>query len=162
MHPSRRDCFTLPFVVIFTCLRILAVHEVDIDINHVNRDRPWILQHWTAPSIASYENRTITNPVSLFHFSVRSRPTLLKYYITEKNQTLQICLIALLAGDIEPNPGPRPLKYPCQMCNKAAKWGQKAIECEHCNGWFHTSCLNMDDDMYNILCDHPCILLLVV
>ena len=68
---------------------------------------------------------------------------------------LWLCLLILLAGDIEPNPGPRPVKFPCQICNKAAKWGQRAVECEHCSGWFHASCLGMNNIMYQTLIEHP-------
>ena len=68
---------------------------------------------------------------------------------------IKMCLIALLAGDIETNPGPRKPKYPCQICHKAAKWWQQAIECDHCKGWFHKSCVCMSDNIYQVLAVHP-------
>ena len=65
-------------------------------------------------------------------------------------------LTALLAGDIEINPGPgrRGPKYPRQICSKAAKWGQKAIECDQCSSWFHAACLDMNDHIYSTLAEH--------
>ena len=40
------------------------------------------------------------------------------------------------------------------MCQKAAKWGQECLLCDHCQGWFHVKCLSMNRDIYKILEQH--------
>ena len=45
--------------------------------------------------------------------------------------------LLLMSGDISPNPGPRTPKYPCGVCQKAVKWGQDAVRCDHCETWYH-------------------------
>ena len=60
-------------------------------------------------------------------------------------------LLLILAGDININPGPRPVKYLCGVCSKAVKWGQQAIECEECTIWYHKDCMNMKNEIFNAL-----------
>ena len=43
------------------------------------------------------------------------------------------------------------LKFPCQICEKACKWGQKAIVCDGCKTWFHADCLGMASTTYYTL-----------
>ena len=50
-------------------------------------------------------------------------------------------LLLALSGDVEVNPGPtKHTKFPCGVCNTACKWGQKAIACDNCGVWYHTTC----------------------
>ena len=44
----------------------------------------------------------------------------------------------LCCGDIQPNPGP--IKYPCQVCDKAVRSNQHGIECSNCEKWCHRVC----------------------
>jgi hypothetical protein len=62
-------------------------------------------------------------------------------------------LVMMQAGDLHPNPGPRTYKpkFPCVLCDKAAKWGQRAISCDDCNEWYHVECMNMSTIAYNII-----------
>ena len=40
-----------------------------------------------------------------------------------KQVLLYLCsLLLTLSYGPEPNPGPRPIKFPCAVCNKAVKW----------------------------------------
>ena len=57
-------------------------------------------------------------------------------------------VILLLANDTELNPGPRPVKYPCLVCSKPAKWGQSCLQCDSCDGWYHTECMDMPVQLY--------------
>ena len=57
-------------------------------------------------------------------------------------------LLILQAGDIEINPGPRRPKFPRQICQKAAKWGQKCLQCKLCHAWYHADCIGMPDSLY--------------
>ena len=63
-----------------------------------------------------------------------------------------LCTFLLLqAGDLETNPGPRPLKYPCQVCHLACKWGQQAVRCDTCYLWYHKDCMLMTTEEYDNL-----------
>lgn len=66
----------------------------------------------------------------------------------------KFCLLLFLislAGDVEANPGPRPPKYPCGLCNKAVKNSDPAICCDQCDKWVHNSCSGMGDNIYESL-----------
>ena len=43
------------------------------------------------------------------------------------------------------------LKFPCQVCGKACRWGQKAIACSGCSDWYHKHCIQMDSLTYDTL-----------
>ena len=34
----------------------------------------------------------------------------------------------------------------CEMCVKAVKYGEKGIQCDKCDKWFHNSCVFLRDD----------------
>jgi hypothetical protein len=108
------------------------------------------LDHWTAPidEISFYFEDC---PVSSFHVSIHITNSRLR----RLNNKSRLSLLLMLAGDVNPNPGPQQLKYPCQICKAAARWGQECIECENCNNWFHKFCLGMNDDVYNVHAQHP-------
>ena len=150
----------IPALCAFLCvmLRIISVPRVDsIDDN----DQPSFIQdNWTAPLSALLRKPPSfidVNSVSSFHCSIHFlKPKPSSVIFETKNRLRSLAFFyALLSGDIELNPGPRKLKYPCEICHKAAKWGQKAIECDQCQGWFHASCLKMSDNIYHVLAQHP-------
>ncbi len=72
---------------------------------------------------------------------------------SKKNVLAQfLCTFLLLqCGDLETNPGPRPLKYPCQICQLACKWGQQSIRCDTCCLWYHKDCMFMTTGEYDSL-----------
>ena len=41
--------------------------------------------------------------------------------------------ILLLISEIEPNPGPRRLRFPCVVCKKTCKANQRALACDTCD-----------------------------
>ena len=49
------------------------------------------------------------------------------------------------------NPGPRQVKFPCQICNRAVKWKQEALACDNCDGWYHVECMKMPSAVYKAL-----------
>ena len=68
-----------------------------------------------------------------------------------RNKLVLIYLCSLLLAESyapEPNPGPRPCKYPCGYCSKAVKWTTPGICCHTCNVWYHQECLGMKDCIY--------------
>ena len=62
-------------------------------------------------------------------------------------------LVMMQAGDLHPNPGPYKPKFPCALCDKAAKWNQRAVSCDECHGWFLVDCMNMSTAVYNVLAE---------
>ena len=63
--------------------------------------------------------------------------------------------LLFLCGDIKLNPGP--VKYPCGKCSKPVKSNQKGIQCDFCDYWYHTRCLNIDSITYNALANTSCV-----
>ena len=59
-----------------------------------------------------------------------------------------------MSGDKFPNPGPGTPIYPCGVCRKAVKWGQDAVRCDHCETWYHITCMHMNHTAYQILADN--------
>ena len=68
---------------------------------------------------------------------------------SQSGRVIQILL--LLSGQVEANPGPYTPKYPCTVCLRAVKWGQRALACDSCNKWCHLSCMVMTSAEYNHL-----------
>ena len=63
---------------------------------------------------------------------------------------LYLCSILLTQSYApEPNPGPRPVKFPCAVCHKAVKWTTPGVCCDSCEVWYHQECMGMPDGVYN-------------
>ena len=60
-----------------------------------------------------------------------------------KSPSSWLVVLLIIAGDIQPNPDPRPPKYPCSICNKAVRYGQEGIQCDQCDIWHHRGCMQM-------------------
>ena len=100
------------------------------------------------------------SPVSPFHLyldlRVPHRYSKKQFYFYKAGYTTRVTLLLLIAGDVNPNPGPvNDLKYPCKSCNKAARWGQECIECEQCGSWFHAYCIGLSSNIFKALAKHP-------
>ena len=63
--------------------------------------------------------------------------------LNQKHPTCFAILILVQAGDLNPNPGPYKPKFPCAICEKAARWDQRATCCDQCNSWYHVNCMGM-------------------
>ena len=73
------------------------------------------------------------------------------FKLHESKTKLLLINLLVLSNDVQTNPGPRPPKYPCGVCNKAVTWKHKAICCDSCGIWFHTQCENMRDIIYDTM-----------
>eukprot|EP00794_Sanderia_malayensis_P002336 gene2336-2688_t len=62
-----------------------------------------------------------------------------------------LLFMILLSGDVNLNPGPRQVKYPCPICEKAVHWKQRGISCDNCMKWYHVKCLIMSTEVYEAL-----------
>ena len=76
--------------------------------------------------------------------------------INNKNRNASIYLFALIiltSNDCHPNPGPRPPKFPCNICSNACKWSKtvKSVACDNCDMWYHKHCLNMNTAVFDAL-----------
>ena len=62
--------------------------------------------------------------------------------------TIQVTIILLLliAGNINPNPGP--IKYPCGTCGKSCRSNQRSIQCDTCDIWTHWKCVSSNIQEY--------------
>lgn len=58
-------------------------------------------------------------------------------------------LSLLLCGDVQCNPGPRRLKYPCGSCQRAVMSNQPGVQCEVCYLWYHCRCLGLTSTDYS-------------
>ena len=62
-----------------------------------------------------------------------------------------LIFILLVSGDVNTNPGPATVKYPCQICDKAVKLGQRGIACDGCDIWHHVDFMLMSTEVYEAL-----------
>ena len=127
----------------------------------------WILLTLTLHALISKHTQTCTNPsqdtstsqtsFDTFHALSalrKSTPHHNTHNYTHSRRT--ILLLLLLCGDTGAivNPGPYCPKYPCVVCRKAVKWGQRAIQCDNCcersehAGWYHVSCIGSFTQLY--------------
>lgn len=95
----------------------------------------------TTYSSKSFQATAYTNHGQ--HRNTRSCRLSLLYYLS--------MLLIMQSGDLHPNPGPYKPKYPCNICYKAAKWGQRATCCDKCDQWYHVSCMSMSTHSYELL-----------
>ena len=92
---------------------------------------------------------------NLQHFMVTvSQSKLLKkrlhINITCKS-AIYLYMLILQAGDIQIQPGPTYIKYPCGICSKNVNWNAKALQCDGCDIWYHTKCSNVPPHIYKAL-----------
>ena len=74
------------------------------------------------------------------------------FFYQKATYLLYICYILLLqASDIELNPGSNTTTFPCNICGNEVDWDQKAVACDNCSDWYHTSCMHINSYHYNLL-----------
>ena len=78
----------------------------------------------------------------------------------DKLTLLYLCSLLLAESYApEPNPGPRPPKFPCAICSKACKWTTPCVCCDTCECWYHQECMGMNSAVFNALanCSWECV-----
>ena len=62
-----------------------------------------------------------------------------------------LAALLLLSGDVESNPGPRSIAFPCGICSKSCREGQLAIQCDTCDIWIHKKCSKINRSIWPTL-----------
>ena len=112
--------------------------------------------------VRKYENESPGHAVSQdakptlslnFFFTMRTSMTKQKGPVCRNRLVLLYLCSLLLAQSYapEPNPGPRPIRFPCGVCNKAVRWGTPGVCCDSCDVWYHQNCMCMSDNVYAAL-----------
>ena len=63
-----------------------------------------------------------------------------------RNRLVLLYLCSLLLAEFyvpQTKPGPRTIKFPCGVCNKACKWTTPCVCCDSCKVWYHQECMGM-------------------
>ena len=63
------------------------------------------------------------------------------------SRTQTLLQLALLSGDIQPNPGP--VKHPCVICERPVAKNHHALQCDSCDEWVHIRCEGITKEEYN-------------
>ena len=99
----------------------------------------------------------VHGPEFSFHLTKERRlsghEALNKFYRTTKNgRNIHqfLCLLLLLGGDIERNPG-EDYKQRCGICSDFITVDNLGINCEECDAWIHLNCCKFDNDTHDIL-----------
>ena len=129
--------FLLILFASFCFLRTLTTIDSDSDSSHTLN--PSKLSHF---GILSSNGASLKSKLNIFHPKFPPKPI--------KNNNF-LALILILSSDIEINPGPRAVKFPCGVCGKNCPEGVPAVECGRCRFWYHTSCMFMNSLVYKSL-----------
>ena len=67
----------------------------------------------------------------------------LTFFFPSPEQYLPAALLRLLflIAGIEPNPGPKPPRFPCTACSKSACYS--SVQCSRCRNWVHIRCTQL-------------------
>ena len=98
-------------------------------------------------TLALTHRKTRSRPVGRRRASLRFRMDILA------SGCSWLIYLLLLAGDVELNPGPCSLRYPCGVCGKAVRNNDRAVACDTCNIWYHTNCMVMNPHVFESLRD---------
>ena len=131
-HSKHHLALNISFIFISITLFTITLHTV----TH---------KHILTPTPQSHTSLTPLN--TLAHVAAQCSKSY--FHNTNTHSRLTILILLLLAGDTGAivNPGPYCPKYPCVLCARAVKWGQRAIQCDSCGdrsehaGWYHVSCI---------------------
>ena len=99
----------------------------------------------TSSTISSNQNHTF-QLYQTIKSSNQARPMSDPYQSRPYVQGKIIVFLILMAGDIQPNPGP--IRYPCGICGNPVAKNHKAMGCEDCDTWFHIKCCGISPQQY--------------
>ena len=78
-----------------------------------------------------------------------------------KPHSITLLYLLAQAGDLHPNPGQNssitqtpPQNYSCGSCRQEVHDQDHAMQCDECDHWYHTACVQMNDTSYEQLKFH--------
>ena len=76
---------------------------------------------------------------------------LVSLFVISKGKPLQMnsLLLLLLCGDIETNPGPRPVRITCEGCLKTIAINHRMVSCVECSSSYHIAHADVSSRLYN-------------
>ena len=148
-HPPSLD---IRYVQHYTCshilLSIILIGKV-IESDYRNLLKP----HGKNDDLANVQFRTLPGLSICTQFIGSLRCTLSVPngpVCRNKLVLLYLCSILLTQSYApEPNPGPRPIKFPCAICHKAVIWTTQGVCCDSCDVWYHQEFMGMPDCAYD-------------
>ena len=133
-----------------TCYIIIGLSLLVCNDQNLFIQFPDEVLHPTEPAHVLSSLQTIPHPPDLCLYywmrHVRCRWLIDRPVIKDRST---LCIILLLIGGIESNPGPRRPKFPCGICGKACKLG--SIACDDCDQWIHRTCVGMSTTEFSRL-----------
>jgi len=101
-------------------------------------------------------NRSVSTKINIIHSSILINTRKNIGQLSRKSFTggrYYLCALVILnSADCHPNPGPQAnIEYPGFVCGKEVLDDHAGIKCDDCDCWYHTSCINMGNNTYNIL-----------
>lgn len=153
------------FVIFFSLLNIVSPYDTGATLKStlepgiVLEPSTSFFTYWIRQAGLNYKHEALTRSThdritdrrienTKIFSSLKLQYPRLDINIKERNHAYFTVLL-LLAGDTELNPGPRSVKYPCLICKKPAKGDQQCLQCDTCDGWYHTECMNMPKQIYD-------------
>ena len=129
-------------LILILALFLIRVLKLDYKKDlpkHVNDNKEILVNHHNIKDIDNTVTYITLKRISLNHFKHK----------TSRYKQKHLILLLLLAGDVETNPGPvRTVRDRCNICSKACTKKQRAIQCDSCDQWYHSTCLHMNTPVY--------------
>ena len=129
------------FNVVKLCILVSMVRQCGLQIANICPVNP--SYHASFPSIP--QNAGILN----WCLSNKVNRNPVKF--SSSCDTSLYCMSLLIMGGIEVNPGPGSAKDLCGVCKQVCTWKEKAIACDECDTWYHTSCTGITSMEYSRL-----------
>lgn len=73
--------------------------------------------------------------------------------ILKPNRHIGLCMLLVMAGDVDLNPGPQQTFDQCKACNRSIHKNHRNLVCNDCNDLYHMSCAGIDSDEYRRIVD---------
>lgn len=93
----------------------------------------------------------LTSPDSFSQSPYHIRKSLVLNLNSTNSPTAWLFSLLIISGNVESNPGPPTMRYPCGVCSKPCRKNQKSIQCDTCETWIHEKCAHIDPHNWAIL-----------
>ena len=93
--------------------------------------------HDTSNGLITEFHSDVVNNLTSLHVNCKGRPLRLNFV-----------LLLMIAGDINPNPGPVNSKSACNICLRTVAKNHRAVSCDTCDSWLHIRCEGISPKRY--------------